>query len=187
MLVHLAPPKEVGWTTNPLLGICIKNHPVSGQTFYCQVFASHSGRSHSEHWFLEKVQHHCCSRDQPNPACLYSDGPAYRQTFICPILCRFLSCLFLFCRQPSPLPCSPFLILCLQTWSVFLKISPPSCARVMWCPHQPMEWSVTFTQVATPQFLQNPVALIQKSLRPCGDYCHLNLVTTSDKYPLPNI
>ncbi len=35
--------------------------------------------------------------------------------------------------------------------------------------------------------LQNPVALKQKSLRPCGDYCRLNLVTTSDKYPLPNI
>ncbi len=23
--------------------------------------------------------------------------------------------------------------------------------------------------------------------RPCGDYCHLNLVTTQDKYPLPNM
>jgi hypothetical protein len=23
--------------------------------------------------------------------------------------------------------------------------------------------------------------------RPCGNYCHLNLVTTPDKYPLPNM
>jgi hypothetical protein len=25
------------------------------------------------------------------------------------------------------------------------------------------------------------------SWRPCGDYCHLNLITTPDKYPLPNM
>jgi hypothetical protein len=25
------------------------------------------------------------------------------------------------------------------------------------------------------------------SWRPCGDYCHLILITTPDKYPLPNM
>jgi hypothetical protein len=25
------------------------------------------------------------------------------------------------------------------------------------------------------------------TLRPCGNYCHLNLVTTPEKYPLPNM
>ncbi len=36
----------------------------------------------------------------------------------------------------------------------------------------------------------SPLHMVPKkdgSWRPCGDYCHLNLVTTPDKYPLPNM
>ncbi len=35
----------------------------------------------------------------------------------------------------------------------------------------------------------SPLHMVQKdgSWRPCGDYCRLNLVTTPDKYPLPNM
>ncbi len=35
-----------------------------------------------------------------------------------------------------------------------------------------------------------PLHMVPKkdgSWQPCGDYCHLNLITTPDKYPLPNM
>jgi hypothetical protein len=38
--------------------------------------------------------------------------------------------------------------------------------------------------------MASPLHMVPKkdgSWRPCGDYCHLNLVTTPDKYSLPNI
>jgi hypothetical protein len=34
---------------------------------------------------------------------------------------------------------------------------------------------------------KSPWAKKDGSWRSCGDYCHLNLVTTPDMYPLPNI
>ncbi len=53
-----------------------QNRPVSGQAFYSQIFASRSSR----HWFLEKVQNHCCSKDQPSIVCLNSDSPSRCRT-----------------------------------------------------------------------------------------------------------
>jgi hypothetical protein len=48
-LLQGADGQQGGWTSNPLLRFCFKNCPVSGQTFYCQLFASRSGRSNSRH------------------------------------------------------------------------------------------------------------------------------------------
>ncbi len=68
-------PQGSKWVSNSLLRIHHKNCPVSRLTFYFQFFASSCCWSHSGHWFLEKVQNYCCSRDQlkcllvwrPNP------------------------------------------------------------------------------------------------------------------------
>ncbi len=51
--------------------------------FLHPVFASSCCWSHSGHWFLEKVQHHSCSRDQPNHVCLYGSTSSLPPNPLC--------------------------------------------------------------------------------------------------------
>jgi hypothetical protein len=60
---------------------------------------------------------------------------------------------------------SPFLILCMQMSNFSLKNFHLHSAQVMWCLILPMEWSTTYTQADTPQFLKKPAALTQKNLK----------------------
>ncbi len=44
--------------------------------FQSKFSASQRGWSHSRHWLFEKIQGHCCSRNQPNTVCLHCSGLA---------------------------------------------------------------------------------------------------------------
>ncbi len=73
---HLAPFSKGRMNNQSPLGASWKKTGIPRQTFHIYILASRCGWPHSGHWLFEKIQNHCCSRNQPNTVCLHCSNLA---------------------------------------------------------------------------------------------------------------
>jgi hypothetical protein len=70
-----------GAAGQPILswGFIQKTVQFQGKLFTSSFLQAAVGRSHTGHLLFEKIQGHCCPRDQPNTVCLHCSGLAHPQ------------------------------------------------------------------------------------------------------------
>jgi hypothetical protein len=146
------------------LGICFQHSPVSGQTFYCQFFASGSGLSNSGHGFFRKFRITVAPEtSQILFACTATALPAANPFF--PSFAQISEPPYSVLRVTEPTPVHSIADFVPADMKHLLQ-KYPSILRtgdVMPISTYGVEHYIHTGPI--PQFLQNPVTLIQKNLR----------------------